>query len=107
MSEHAELPWRSVRNTGVRNDGGYVVFPKAKPSHYPGQDERYEKEIAEWHGNLDFIALTCNSHEALLAACEDAIKFLDSMATPLTGFQQENRRAFRKIVTDAIKKAKP
>ena len=41
----------------------------------------------------------------LLKACEEAMKFLDSMATPITGFQQENRRAFRKIVTDSIAKA--
>ena len=51
-----EGPWRAVRNTGVRNDGGYVVFSKAKPSHYPGQDERHEREIGEWHANLDLIA---------------------------------------------------
>ena len=49
-------PWRAIRDTGVRNDGGYVVFSKAKPSHYLGQDERYEREIGEWHGNLEFIA---------------------------------------------------
>jgi len=61
MSEHTELPWRAIRNTGIRNDGGYVVFSKPKPCHYSGQDERYEREIKEWHGNLEFIALACNA----------------------------------------------
>ena len=70
MSKHTELPWRAVGDTGIRNDGGYIVFSKAKPFHYPGQDERYEREIQEWHGNLDYIALACNNHEDLLAICK-------------------------------------
>ncbi len=77
MSEHTELPWRAVRDTGIRNDGGYIVFSKAKPFHYPGQDERYEREIQEWHGNLEFIVQACNSYEDLLAECKNAVKQME------------------------------
>ena len=78
MSKHTELPWRAVGDTGIRNDGGYIVFSKAKPFHYPGQDERYEREIQEWHGNLDYIALACNNHEDLLDALVTAKSLINA-----------------------------
>ena len=58
--------------------------------------------------HADILSAFCKysqSYTDLLNACKIAIKFLDSMATPITGFQQENRRAFRKIVADSITKA--
>ncbi len=71
--EHTELPWRAVRGTGIRNNGGYIVFSKDKPFHYPGQDERYEREVKEWHGNLEYIAKCCNAYPAMEKAITDSI----------------------------------
>ena len=81
-----EGPWRAIRDTGVRNDGGYVVFSKAKPSHYLGQDERYEREIGEWHGNLEFIAHARKDLPDCIAEIEQLIAALEDVCYQFGGW---------------------
>ena len=48
------MPWQ-VTEAGVRNEGGYICLIN-RPTRYPGQDERHEKETAERQANARLIA---------------------------------------------------
>ena len=89
-------------NTGLGGDR--ILFQI--PCNHASDDKRHAeiKELPESQEQLANAKLVAASPE-LLAVCELAIKFLDSMATPITGFQQENRRVFRRKVTEALSKA--
>jgi hypothetical protein len=51
---HTPGPW-AVTDIGIRDHGGYICFTKP-PTHYQGQDQRYEKELAERNANKWLIA---------------------------------------------------
>ncbi len=84
-----EGPWRAVGDVGVRNDGGYVIFSKAKPSHYLDQDERYEREIGEWHANLELIAHARQD----LPDCLAEIKRLQGVLDEIAGVPEKYKEA--------------
>jgi len=50
-----ESTFNSIKERGVRNSGGFICF-LPKPSHYSGQDERYERELKENKANAELIA---------------------------------------------------
>ncbi len=101
MGEHSKLPWKAIVEKGVRNDNGYIVLAKPKPFHYPGQDDRYRKELKEWHNDLDFIARACNCHDELAAVCERYKERLDS-----GGLIDKDCTGLYNCLKAAIKKAK-
>ena len=86
--EHTKLPWEVIRDTGIRNNGGYIVFSKDKPFHYPGQDERYEREINEWHGNLEYIVRACNAFPAMEKACKKIMKLRGDLLEGATSMDE-------------------
>ncbi len=51
MSEakHTPGPWW-VTDSGIRDRGGYICHTRSA-THYPGQDERFEKETLERAAN--------------------------------------------------------
>jgi len=108
---HSKLPWRATEGSespGVRNDGGFICFLKGRPFHYHGQDERYEQELREWQGNLDFIVTACNEHDTLQAKAKlldeaiSVIEMLDEAGlNPITGFQLEKCRIASKFLKKA------
>ena len=57
--KHTQGPWTSTftlkKERGVRSEGGFICF-LPKPSHYAGQDERYENELEESKANATLIA---------------------------------------------------
>lgn len=55
----AEVKINTSKEYGVRNSGGYLCF-LPKPTHYQGQDERYEQEMAESKANTHLIAEAFN-----------------------------------------------
>jgi len=66
--KHTKGKWHTTFNTakerGVRNEGGFICF-LPKPSHYSGQDERYENELDECKANAKLISKAPEMHEAL------------------------------------------
>lgn len=51
---HTAGPWWATEY-GVRDSGGYICHTHP-PSRYPGQEERYAKEVAEREANKHLIA---------------------------------------------------
>jgi len=49
-----ELTFSANKPKGVRNKDGYICF-LPKPSHYPGQDNRYERELEKCKANAELI----------------------------------------------------
>jgi hypothetical protein len=60
---HTPGPWW-VTDGGVRNSGG-LICRLIKAFHYPGQDARFEKEVAERLSNARLIAAAPELLEAL------------------------------------------
>lgn len=58
-------PWW-VTDSGVRDAGGYICHFNSV-TRYPGQDERYESEVAERAANKELIAAVPELLEALQA----------------------------------------
>lgn len=52
------------KERGVRSKGGFICM-LTKPTHYSGQDERYEKELEENKANAKLIAAAPDLLEAL------------------------------------------
>lgn len=75
MSEakHTPGPWWETDH-GVRDRGGYICH--ARPAmHYPGQDERFEKETIERAANKKLIAAAPELLEAL-QVCKAALDWV-------------------------------
>ena len=58
-TKHSQGEWKptfnSVKQRGVRAIGGFIcVIPK--PTHYEGQNQRYENELIEANANAKLIA---------------------------------------------------
>lgn len=53
-AKHTPGPWW-VTDSGVRDAGGYICHTNPA-THYPGQDERFERETAERAANKLLIA---------------------------------------------------
>lgn len=70
-SKHSEEPWEIIyehrKAKGIRNAGGYLCFLKYI-SKWTGQQERYEKELAEAEANAKLF----NAAPNLLKACKAA-----------------------------------
>lgn len=64
-AKHTPGPWW-VTDSGVRDRGGYICHTN-KPTHYEGQDERYESETAERAANAIAIAAVPEMLEAAKA----------------------------------------
>ena len=63
---HTPGPWW-VTDSGVRDSGGYICHTKP-PTHYPDQNERYAKEVAERKANARLIAAAPELLQALRRA---------------------------------------
>lgn len=74
QAKHTPGPWWATEN-GVRDSGGYI-FHTNPVMRYPGQDERYAKEVAEREANKAAAAALPDLLEALKALKErlDACK---------------------------------
>lgn len=59
-------PWWTTDH-GVRDRGGYIAHTTS-PTRYEGQDERYEREVAERDANKRLIAASPDLLEALRGA---------------------------------------
>lgn len=64
--KHTPGPWWTT-DSGVRERGGYICHTN-QPTHFQGQDERYDRELAERRANKNLIAAA----PELLAALEYA-----------------------------------
>ena len=60
------------KERGVRTSGGFICF-LPKPSHYHGQDDRYERELEENKANANLIATA----PELLEACLEFVRKVD------------------------------
>lgn len=95
MSAHTPAPWRAD-DYGVRDVGGYICWIH-KPHRYEGQDERYQKEVAERRADARLIAAAPD----LLAACQGAIAAIDNYPDrqhPMTASEIILRAAIVKAV---------
>lgn len=61
--KHTPGPWWTT-DSGVRDVGGYICHTK-EPTHFQGQDERYDKEVDERRANKNLIAASPNLLKAL------------------------------------------
>jgi len=83
----AETPWYVVEEGHkryVRNRGGVIAFG-LHPHRYDGQNERFERELAERKRQMHLIAAAPDQHAALIevaSAIEDAY---DAILTHLPG----------------------
>jgi len=70
-TKHPQEEWYDTFNNskerGVRTKGGYICF-MPKPTHYTGQDERYETELTEYKANAKLIAAAPDLLKALIKA---------------------------------------
>lgn len=59
VHKHTQEGWHDTFNVGkergVRAEGGFICF-LPRPSHYSGQDERYERELEEYKANAKLIS---------------------------------------------------
>lgn len=76
-------PWKSTftikKKRGVRAKSGFICFLPS-PTHYSGQDKRYEEELAERKANAELIAAapkTKASEKRLLEACERVLRYME------------------------------
>lgn len=87
-----ETPWyRTKASDGrpaLRNRGG-IVCKFWTPHHYEGQDERYERELAEVEGTI-----------RLVEAAPDLLAALDNLQS------RPNDPAAHRMALDALKKAR-
>jgi len=74
MAEHTRLPWRRDSEFITTVAGPFVLIARLDANSWEGCRE----------ANGDFIVRACNSHEALLAACQMAAGAL-AMVTPSLG----------------------
>lgn len=69
--EHSPLPWRAIRR---QHDGSHMVIDPEDTLCVCTTDHGGMPAAA----NAEFIARACNSHEELLALCEEAAENLES-----------------------------
>jgi len=66
---YSTAPWKSIfsasKERGVRNTGGFICF-LPKPSHYTGQDDRYNRDLRENECNAVLIAHAPEMWELLM-----------------------------------------
>ena len=61
--KHTPGPWWAT-DSGVRDRGGYICHTNP-PTHFQGQDERYDREVDERKANKNLIAAAPELLEAL------------------------------------------
>lgn len=61
--KHTPGPWWTT-DSGVRDVGGYICHTN-QPTHFQGQDERYDKEVDERRANKNLIAASPKLLKAL------------------------------------------
>jgi hypothetical protein len=76
---HTPGPWW-VTDSGVRDTGGYICHTN-NATHYPDQDERYERETAERAANARLIAASPDLYDA----AENALNALIGCCVPAGG----------------------
>lgn len=54
MHENLQVIYRNEKPYGVRDRNGFLFF-FAKVSKFPGQEERYRREIAEQYALADYL----------------------------------------------------
>jgi hypothetical protein len=95
-TKHTQGEWittyGSSTHRGVRTKSGFICF-LPKPSHYIGQDERYEKEMEENKADAKLIAASPD----LLEACKSLYNDIESWSDIHTDT--------RELILNAIKKA--
>jgi hypothetical protein len=95
---HTPGPWKivftSITARGVRAEKGFICF-LPKPTHYSGQDERYENDLEENHADAHLI----HAAPDLLEACENIMKLISRTTFP-------DPDAVGAIVSPAIAKAR-
>ena len=68
ITKHTKGEWKptfnSVKERGVRAVGGFICL-LPRPTHYEGQDQRYEDELIEYKANAKLIASAPELLEAL------------------------------------------
>lgn len=98
-TKHTKGEWihtfNSSKERGVRTDRGFICF-LPKPSHYDGQDERYENELDENKANAKLIA----SAPDLLEALKDLYKYVHS---PNMAYTKELDDKCKNAITKATK----
>ena len=101
MSEekHTPGPWW-VTDSGIRDRGGYICHTRSA-THYPGQDERFEKETLERAANKKLIAAAPELLEALQGLDEAYCR----ASTPLTREERTEDRKRLIAARAAITKA--
>ncbi len=78
MTEHSPTPWRLGKN-----DGAVVCDDETLGPSDPESREHYGGRVvceSAMPGNAAFIALACNAHDELIAACEAARELYDLLA---------------------------
>ena len=92
MKAHTALPWFEHENTGViigANGGtqvcdvGFAFWDNLAAASAQSNNADFAKDHkAQCKANAAFIVRACNSHEALLAACEAARNELSGTPRP-------------------------
>jgi len=99
--KHSKGEWKSTftstKERGVRNPGGFICF-LPKPSHYSGQDERYERELKETEANAKLIA----SAPEMLATLKEVDDYWLTLSSKTVGEVPDKHHD---LVRQAIKNA--
>ena len=72
--KHTPGPWWAT-DSGVRDRGGYICHTNP-PTHFQGQDERYDREVDERKANKNLIAAApelLGALELLVAGIENSV----------------------------------
>ena len=113
-AEHTKGPWHVGREADhscdryaknaewarIRDEQGGLVA-KVESVHPKGKRQSSDFDIEADRARLIAAA------PDLLEACKDGIKFLNSLADTEASWENENRDAFRRILTKAIAEVEP
>lgn len=77
--KHTPGPWW-ITDSGVRYRGGYICHTN-QPTHFQGQDERYDREVGERRANKNLIAAS----PKLLTRLQEAVIALDALTDLIDG----------------------
>jgi len=75
---HTKTPWRVRRDEYPLNFGRFIVSSEGHEFLYlsAGNNDGLTDSVEEDEANAEFIVRACNSHEALVEACSDAVEYL-------------------------------